>query len=81
MKAFKTFINIFEAPQRSVKLKFKLIFSIRPGMGWEGLITNNGKMVYFESIHVFTHSLYLTFIKLNSNFKQFIEQLYFENYQ
>ena len=31
-------IKPFEAPQRSAKIKFKLIFSRCPGSGWEGLI-------------------------------------------
>ena len=35
---FTAFIKSFEAPQRSVKLKFKLIFSLRLGLGREGLI-------------------------------------------
>ena len=33
MKALKTFIKIFEAPQRNVKIKFELIFSLRQGSG------------------------------------------------
>ena len=37
MKAFKALIKPFQAPRRSVKKKFKLIFSLRPGLGWEGL--------------------------------------------
>ena len=36
MKAFKAFIKPFEAPERSVKIS-KLIFSLRPELGWEGL--------------------------------------------
>ena len=39
MKALKAFIKPFEALQRSVKLKFKLFFSLCPGSGWEELIT------------------------------------------
>ena len=35
MEAFKAFIKPFEAPQKSVKIKFKLIFSFRPGSGIE----------------------------------------------
>ena len=35
--AFKAFIKPFEAPQRSVKKKFTLIFSLRPGLGQEQL--------------------------------------------
>ena len=35
MKDFKAFIKPYEAPQRS----FKLIFSRRPGSGWDGLIS------------------------------------------
>ena len=35
---FKAFIKSFETPQRSVKIKiFNLIFSLRPGLGREGL--------------------------------------------
>ena len=38
MKVFKTFIKPFEAQQRSVKTKIKLFFfSLRPGLGREGL--------------------------------------------
>ena len=37
MKTFKAFIKPFEAPQRSLK-KNKLIFSLRPELGGEGLI-------------------------------------------
>ena len=37
MTAFKAFIKPLEAPQRSVKIKFNLIFSLRPGLGREGL--------------------------------------------
>ena len=37
MKALKAFIKPFEAPQRSVKIKSKLIFSFLPGSGQEGL--------------------------------------------
>ena len=33
----KDFIKPFEAPQRSVKIKFNLTFSLRPGSGQEGL--------------------------------------------
>ena len=36
-KAFKVFIKPFEATQRSMKIKNNLIFSLRPGLGWEGL--------------------------------------------
>ena len=36
-KAFKAFIKPFEATQRSMKIKINLIFSLRPGLGWEGL--------------------------------------------
>ena len=41
MKAFKAFIKPFEAPQRSVKIKLNLIFSLRLGLGGEGLRTFN----------------------------------------
>ena len=34
-KALQVFIKFFEAPQRIVKLKFKLVFFIRPALGWE----------------------------------------------
>ena len=37
---FKAFIKPFEAPQRSVKKKFNLIFRLRPGLGQEGLKRN-----------------------------------------
>ena len=37
MKAFKAFIKPFDTPQRSVKIKLTLIFSLRPGLGREGL--------------------------------------------
>ena len=40
MKALKAFIKPFEAPQRSTKIKFNLIFSLRPGLGREGLKTD-----------------------------------------
>ena len=33
MKVFKTFIKPFEAPQKSVKIKFKLVFSLLLGSG------------------------------------------------
>ena len=38
MKAFEDFIKPFEVPQGSVKKKFELIFSLRPRLGWKGLI-------------------------------------------
>ena len=39
MKAFKTFVISFEAPERNVKINiFKLIFSLHPRSGWESLI-------------------------------------------
>ena len=37
MKAFKAFIEPFEAPQRSAKIKIEVNFSLRPGLGWEEL--------------------------------------------
>ena len=37
MKALKAFIKPFEAPQISLKKKFKLIFSLRWGPGRKGL--------------------------------------------
>ena len=37
MKTLMAFIKPFEAPQRNVKIKFKLIFSPCPGPGREGL--------------------------------------------
>ena len=41
MKVFKALIKPFEAPQIGVKKKkFKLIFSLRPGSGREGLSEN-----------------------------------------
>ena len=36
---FYAFIKPFEAPQRSVKIKIYLIFSLRPGLGRKGLKT------------------------------------------
>ena len=33
----KAFIKPFEAPQRSVKIKIKVIFSLRPGLVRKGL--------------------------------------------
>ena len=39
MKALKAFIKPFEKPQRSVKIKFKLIFSLHPGSRQEWLKT------------------------------------------
>ena len=41
MKAFKASIKPFDAPQTNVKIKFKLIFSLRPGLGREELIYFN----------------------------------------
>ena len=38
MKALKAFIKPFEAPQRSVKIKIYVKFSLHPGLGREGLI-------------------------------------------
>ena len=38
MKVFKALIKSFEAPQRNVKIKLNLIFSLHPGLGREGLI-------------------------------------------
>ena len=37
MKAFTAFIKLFEAPQRSVKIKIKQFFLFVPGSGREGL--------------------------------------------
>ena len=37
IKAFKAFIKLFEAPQRSVKIKIKQFFLFVPGLGREGL--------------------------------------------
>ena len=36
IKTFKAFVKPFEAPQRSVKVKFNLIFSIC--LDWEGKV-------------------------------------------
>ena len=41
-KTFKALIKPFERPQRSVKIKFELIFSLRQGLGEEEL-----KAVFF----------------------------------
>ena len=38
MKAFKAFIKPFEAPRRSVEIKIQLNFSLRQGLGREGII-------------------------------------------
>ena len=38
MKAYKAFIKPFEVSQRSMKIKFNLIFSLRAGLVWEGLM-------------------------------------------
>ena len=38
-EGLKAFIKPFESPQKSVKIKFMLIFSLRPGSGREGLRT------------------------------------------
>ena len=37
MKAFQAFTKPFEAPQRSLIIKIKVIFSFRPESGLEGL--------------------------------------------
>ena len=37
MKALKAFIKPFETPQRSVKIKINLVFSLRQGWRQEGL--------------------------------------------
>ena len=39
-KISKAFVKPFETPQRSVKQKFKLIFSVRPGLRRKGLKIN-----------------------------------------
>ena len=39
MKAFKAFVKSFEAPERSVKIKISLTFTLYPGVGQEGLST------------------------------------------
>ena len=40
MKALKAFVkNLFEAPQRNVKIKILVNFPLRPGSGREWLIT------------------------------------------
>ena len=41
MKAFKAFIKPSEGPQRSVKIKIYINFSLRPGSGRKGL-SNEG---------------------------------------
>ena len=45
-KAFQAFIKSFEAPQGSVKIKFKLLFSLRQGSERERLIFN------FQNNHI-----------------------------
>ena len=47
MKALKAFIKLFEAPQRSVKIK-NLIFCHRPGLWQEGL--TNPAFIYFLEV-------------------------------
>ena len=39
--SFKAFIKPFEIPQRSVKIKFKLIFFMRPGIGKDRVKAEN----------------------------------------
>ena len=47
MKTFKAFIKTFEAPKEVWKQKFNLIFSLRPGLGWEGLKANSICVCHF----------------------------------
>ena len=37
MKASKVFIKPFDTPQSSAKMKIKLVFSVRPRLGFEEL--------------------------------------------
>ena len=57
MTTFKSFIKHFEAPQKSTKINFKLIFSLRPGSGWEGLIFGFGSS--YGTCHCFESYLLL----------------------
>ena len=45
MEAFKAFIKPFETPQRKVKWKFQLIFSLRLRLGREGLKYSTFSMI------------------------------------
>ena len=46
MKAFKAFMKPFEAPQRSLKIKINLIFSLHLESGREGLTNKaHGEMI------------------------------------
>ena len=49
IKVFKAFIKPFETPQRSVKIKFKSIFSFCLGLGREGLNTR-GRIESYANI-------------------------------
>ena len=48
----RAFIKRFEAPQKSMKIESKLIFSLCPGSGWEGLILINLQGASFNKILV-----------------------------
>ena len=47
VKAFKAFIKPFEVLQRSVKIKFHLIFSLRPALGRKGLNYFHADTLFF----------------------------------
>ena len=47
MKAFRALIKPFEVPQRSVKIKFHLIFSLRQALGREGLNYFHAATLFF----------------------------------
>ena len=58
LKAFKTFINPFEAPQRSMKIKIKLIFYLRPGSQREGLRMKKSTLFFsFITVDAFTFTV------------------------
>ena len=67
LKAFKP----FEAPQRSVKIKFKLIFYSCPGSGREGLIMIDNMaddiVAYFLSLEKLDQFVSPFFTLLTSN--------------
>ena len=53
MKAFKTFIKPFDAPQRSVKTKINFIFFLRPRLGREELNEQFYYSINHTSIDIF----------------------------
>ena len=51
MKAFKAFIKLFEAPQRSVKIKIKVNFLSSSGIGTKR-VNMFERVENYENIHV-----------------------------